>query len=177
MHPAGIALRGPTRLVRYADDFVGLVHGTRDHTAAVRKDVAAVLAPLGLRLSPTKTRIVHMSDGLDFLGFHIQWQRKRGSNRWHVHTFIAARPIRSLKANIRALTRRTSQQDLRTVLTRLNQVTHGWAKGPPQTVHHADRQVAAHHRGRDRAPTDSGHPGDPLPATHNPHPWPTPDNA
>ncbi|MEO3779466.1 group II intron maturase-specific domain-containing protein [Micromonospora sp. B11E3] len=59
--------------------------------------------------------------------FHIQWQRKRGSNRWYVYTFIADRPIRSLKAKIRALTRRTSQQDLRTVLTRLNQVTHGWA--------------------------------------------------
>jgi RNA-directed DNA polymerase len=115
------------RLVRYADDFVVLVHGTEDHTAALREDVAAVLTPLGLRLSPAKTRIVHMSDGFDFLGFHIQWQPKRGSNRWHVYTFIAARPIRSLKAKIRALTRRTSQQDLRSVLTRLNQVTHGWA--------------------------------------------------
>jgi RNA-directed DNA polymerase len=115
------------RLVRYADDFVVLVHGTQDHTAAVREDVAAVLAPMGLRLSPAKTRIVHLSDGFDFLGFRIQWQRKRGSNRWHVYTFIAARPIRSLKAKIRALTRRTSQQDLRSVLTRLNQVTHGWA--------------------------------------------------
>ncbi|MGW3606482.1 group II intron reverse transcriptase/maturase [Micromonospora sp. NPDC005161] len=115
------------RLVRYADDFVVLVHGTEDHMAALREDVAAVLAPLGLRLSPAKTRIVHMSDGFDFLGFHIRWRRKRGSNRWHVYTFIARRPIRSLKAKIRALTRRTSQQDLRSVLTRLNQVTHGWA--------------------------------------------------
>lgn len=44
-----------------------------------------------------------------------------------MYTFIAQRPIRSLKAKIRALTHRTSQQDLRSVLTRLNQVTHGWA--------------------------------------------------
>jgi len=32
-----------------------------------------------------------------------------------------------VKAKIRALTPRTSQQDLGYVLTRLNQVMHGWA--------------------------------------------------
>ena len=32
-----------------------------------------------------------------------------------------------MKAKIRALTHRTSQKDLGYVLTRLNQVTHGWA--------------------------------------------------
>ncbi len=115
------------RMVRYADDFVVLVHGGEDHVQALREDVANVLAPLGLRLSPAKTRVVHMSDGFDFLGFHIQWRRKRGSNKWHVYTFIATRPIRSLKAKIRALTHRTSQQDLRYVLIRLHQIMHGWA--------------------------------------------------
>ena len=68
-----------------------------------------------------------MSDGFDFLGFHIQWRRKRGTNKWHVYTFIADRPIRSLKAKIRALTHRTSQQNLGTVLIRLNQIMRGWA--------------------------------------------------
>lgn len=68
-----------------------------------------------------------MSDGFDFLGFHIQWRRKRGTNKGHVYTFIAKRPIQSLKAKIRTLTRRTSQQHLGSVLTRLNQVMHGWA--------------------------------------------------
>jgi len=115
------------RLVRYADDFVVLVHGDQDQVHAIREDVAQVLAPMGLRLSAAKTSVVHMSDGFDFLGFHIQWRRKRGTNKWYVYTFIAQRPIRSLKAKVRALTRRTSQQDLRYVLTRLNQVMHGWA--------------------------------------------------
>ncbi len=115
------------RLVRYADDFVVLVLGTQDHTQALRENVATILAPLGLKLSPAKTRVVHMSDGFDFLGFHIQWRRKRGTNKWHAYTFIAQRPIRSLKAKIRALTRRTSQQDLEYVLTRLNLIMHGWA--------------------------------------------------
>jgi RNA-directed DNA polymerase len=115
------------RLVRYADDLVVLVHGTQADTLALREDVAAVLAPLGLRLSEAKTRVVHMADGFDFLGFHIQWRRKAGSNKWHVYTFIADRPIRSLKAKIRALTHRTSQQDLKQVLIRLNRIMLGWA--------------------------------------------------
>jgi RNA-directed DNA polymerase len=115
------------RVVRYADDFVVVVHGTQADTEALREDVAAVLAPMGLVLSPAKTQVVHMSDGFDFLGFHIQWKRKRGSNKWYVYTFIADRPILSVKAKIRALTHRTSQQDLRDVLIRLNQIMRGWA--------------------------------------------------
>ena len=104
-----------------------LVHGTREDTEALREDVAAVLAPLGLRLSPAKTHVVHMSDGFSFLGFRIRWKRKRGSSKWYVYTFIDDRPIRSLKAKIRALTHKTSQQDLAYVLTRLGQIMRGWA--------------------------------------------------
>ena len=48
-----------------------------------------MLAPMGLRLSPEKTRVVHIDDGFDFLGFHIQRKRKRGTNKCYVYTFIA----------------------------------------------------------------------------------------
>jgi RNA-directed DNA polymerase len=115
------------RVVRYADDFVVLVNGDRTHVEAVREEIAEVLQPLGLRLSESKTQVVHMSDGFDFLGFHIRWKRKRGTNKWHVYTFIGDRPIRSLKTKIRALTRRKSQQNPRSVLIRLNQIMRGWA--------------------------------------------------
>ena len=115
------------RIVRYADDFVVLVYGTREDTEALREDIAHVLTPMGLRLSEAKTQVVHMSEGFDFLGFRIQWKRKRGTGKWYAYTFIADRPIRSVKAKIRALTRRTSQGHLRHVLIRLNQITHGWA--------------------------------------------------
>ena len=86
-----------------------------------------MLAAIGLRLSPAKTRIAHISDGFDFLGFRIQRRPKQGTSKWYVYTFIVCRPIRSLKAKIRALTHRASQQDLGYVLARLNQVMHGWA--------------------------------------------------
>lgn len=115
------------RIVRYADDFVVLVRGNRHHVETLREDIAHVLTPIGLRLSQAKTQIVHLSEGFDFLGFHIQWRRKRGTNKHYVYTFIANRPLRSVKAKIHALTPRTSQQDLRAVLIQINQITRGWA--------------------------------------------------
>jgi len=45
-----------------------MVAGDRHHAEALREEVAAVLAPLGLRLSPEKTRVVHIDEGFDFLG-------------------------------------------------------------------------------------------------------------
>ncbi|KFG01301.1 DNA polymerase [Streptomyces scabiei] len=115
------------KVSRYADDLVVLVNGSRADVEDLKHEVTEVLEPLGLRLSPAKTRIVHMSEAFDFLGFRIQWKRKRGTDKWYVYTFIADRPIRSLKDRIRALTRRKSQQNPRDVLARLNLIMHGWA--------------------------------------------------
>ena len=115
------------RIVRYADDFAVLVSGERDDVEALRESIASVLATIGLRLSAEKTRVVHMDEGFDFLGFRIQRRRKRGSSKWHVYTFIGERPVRSLKSKVRALTRRTSQQDPAAVLIRLGQILRGWS--------------------------------------------------
>ncbi|GLV80301.1 group II intron reverse transcriptase/maturase [Streptomyces hygroscopicus subsp. hygroscopicus] len=115
------------RLVRYADDFVVMVHGAREDVETLREQIAEVLAPMGLRLSQAKTRVVHLSEGFDFLGFRIQWRRKKGTDKWYVYTFVGKQPVRSLKTKIRALTHRSSQQDLGYVLTRLGQIMHGWA--------------------------------------------------
>jgi RNA-directed DNA polymerase len=115
------------RIVRYADDFAVLVNGSEQDALALREEIAGVLATMGLRLPEAKTRVLHMSEGFAFLGFRIQWKRKKGTSKHHVYTFIDQRPIRTLKAKIRALTPRTSQQDPQTVLTSLNQAMHGWA--------------------------------------------------
>ena len=40
-----------------------------------------MLAPLGLRLAPEKTRVVHIDEGFDFLGFTIRRMRKRGTQK------------------------------------------------------------------------------------------------
>jgi RNA-directed DNA polymerase len=73
------------RLVRYADDWCLMVRGTRAHAEALKEGVAAVLATIGLRLSPEKTLITHIDEGLDFLGWHIQRRRKRGTSNSYVY--------------------------------------------------------------------------------------------
>jgi len=65
------------RLVRYADDWVIMVAGNRAHAEALTQEAAAVLAPMGLRLSAAKTRTCHIDEGFDFLGFRIQRQPKK----------------------------------------------------------------------------------------------------
>jgi RNA-directed DNA polymerase len=57
------------RLVRYADDWCLLVAGTKSDAENLRDQVAEVLSTMGLRLSPEKTLITHIDEGLDFLGY------------------------------------------------------------------------------------------------------------
>ena len=65
------------------------VSGTRDDAEALREEIAEVLSTMGLRLSPEKTLITHIDEGLDFLGWRIQRHRKRGTNRHYVYTYPA----------------------------------------------------------------------------------------
>ena len=114
------------RIVRYADDFVVLVAGTEAHAHAVREQVVAVLAPMGLRLSEAKTRVCHIDEGFDFLGFHIQRRRKRGTDRRVVYTYPAKKALASIVGRVRALTRRSSHPTLAVLLRQLNPVLRGW---------------------------------------------------
>ena len=86
--------QGNWRLIRYADDLVLMVSGDRRHAEALREEVAAVLAPLGLRLAPEKTRVVHIDEGFTFLGFDIRRQRKRGTQKYYVYTKPSRKAIR-----------------------------------------------------------------------------------
>lgn len=49
------------RLVRFADDWCLVVHGTKTDATALREEIAGVLSTLGLRLSQEKTLITHIA--------------------------------------------------------------------------------------------------------------------
>ena len=114
------------RLVRYADDFVVMVSGTEEHAETLRSDVAAVLLPMGLRLSEEKTTIVHIDEGFDFLGFRIQRQVKRGSNKRFVYTWPSKKALASIKAKVKAITRQGTNMSLASLLRQLNPALRGW---------------------------------------------------
>lgn len=125
----GIRKRGGAtyRLVRYADDFVIMVYGTREHAEALRAEVADVLAPLGLRLAEAKTSVVHLDEGFDFLGWRIRRRRKRGTSQHHLYTYPSKKALLSVTRRVRALTRRSKNRSLPELLHRLNPVLRGWA--------------------------------------------------
>jgi RNA-directed DNA polymerase len=114
------------RLIRYADDFVILVSGTRAHAEALLPEVAEVLSTVGLRLSEEKTLITHIDEGLDFLGWRIQRHRKRGTDRHYVYNYPAKKALRSVKAKTKTICRTNVSQPLGVLLHRLNQVLRGW---------------------------------------------------
>jgi retron-type reverse transcriptase len=60
------------RLIRYADDFVVLARSRRQLETVVLPKLRAFLEARGLRLSEEKTRIVHDTDGFDFVGRHFK---------------------------------------------------------------------------------------------------------
>ena len=116
------------KLIRYADDFVVCVNGQAHHAETLREQVAAVLAPLGLRLSLEKTRVVHIDEGFDFLGFHIRRMRKRGTQKHYVYTVPSKKAVASIRQKVRAKTSRsTLHMNLDDVLKSLNWALRGWA--------------------------------------------------
>jgi RNA-directed DNA polymerase len=94
------------RLIRYADDWLLLVAGTREHAIDVRDQAAAVLAPMGLRLSEEKTRITHIDEGVDFLGWRIQRHRKRGTNRRYIYWYPSRKAVKAITGKVKMLCRR-----------------------------------------------------------------------
>ncbi|HEX4087895.1 MAG TPA: group II intron maturase-specific domain-containing protein, partial [Trebonia sp.] len=119
---------GNWRLLRYADDFVVMVSGTRQHAEALRAEAAAVLAPLGLRLAEEKTRVVHIDEGFDFLGFTIRRMRKRGTDKHYVYTVPSRRAIQAVKGKVAEETYRSTQnQDFAALIRSVNRTLEGWA--------------------------------------------------
>jgi RNA-directed DNA polymerase len=114
------------RLVRYADDWCLLISGTREDAEAMREEIAGVLSTMGLRLSPEKTLITHIDKGLDFLGWHIQRRRKRGTQRRYVYTYPAARALKAVTAKVRTWCRQNINLPFEVLLHRLNPVLRGW---------------------------------------------------
>lgn len=114
------------RIVRYADDFVIMVCGSKTHADALWDEVATVLTPLGLRLSESKTRVCHLDEGFDFLGFHIQRRRRKGTNTWTVYTYPSKKALLSILGKVRALTNRSRHRSLEDLLRQLNPVLRGW---------------------------------------------------
>ena len=86
-----------------------------------------MLAPMGLRLSEDKTRVCHIDEGFDFLGWRIQRRAWRGrTGKRAVYTYPSKKALASIMDKVRSLTRRGRHRTLADLLRRLNPVLRGW---------------------------------------------------
>jgi RNA-directed DNA polymerase len=149
--------RGLGELVRYADDGVALCRSAAQARAALDA-VGAILASLGLRLHPDKTRVVDLRqgrEGLDFLGCHFRarmsgrlWEQKR-IVRYYLHRWPSARSMKRLREKVRDRTgrNRVGVKDIRYVIADLNPLLRGWGNyfrtgNAARKFRQADRYVA-----------------------------------
>jgi len=103
------------RFVRYADDFVVLTSSKTQAKEALNL-VSRTLEPLGLTLSPEKTRLTTFGKGYSFLGFVIASRSRR----------MRPKSEQKLKDKVRALTQRHFNLDAQ-LIEQLNRVLRGTA--------------------------------------------------
>ena len=114
------AAPGTPVLVRYADDVLALCH-TREQAEHVKQRLARWLEPRGLVFNEAKTRITHLDQGVDFLGFEIR--RYRGKLLTKPSKDALRRIRKRLSQEVMAL--RGANADA--VIARLNPIITGWA--------------------------------------------------
>lgn len=118
----GWSASGTPVLIRYADDLIALCH-SRQQAEQVKERLTAWLAPRGLTFNEDKTRIVHLSEGFDFLGFTVRHYRNPG--KLLITPSKAA--VKRFRARLRAEVRGLHGAPAAAVISRLNPILRGWA--------------------------------------------------
>jgi len=108
-------------MVRYADDFIITGYSKEWLEEEVMPIVIRFLAERGLTLSPEKTRITHITEGLDFLG-------------WNIRKYHGKLLMKPSKANIkthldrvREIIKANKTAKQMNLIEQLNPILRGWA--------------------------------------------------
>ncbi len=108
------------RLIRYADDFIITGRTKELLEEKVKPLIEAFLAERGLRLSEVKTRITHIDEGFDFLGFNVRKYKGR----------LLIKPTKeSQKAilkKIRTICKKMETETQQAIISTLNPILRGW---------------------------------------------------
>jgi len=114
--------------VRYADDFVVFCE-TKEDAEQVVEILTTWLAERGLSLAQDKTRIVHLDEGFDFLGFNVRRYRARRTSRTELVTLItpSRKTVMKVRDKLKAIWLTARHQPLSKTILMLNAVVRGWA--------------------------------------------------
>jgi RNA-directed DNA polymerase len=114
--------------VRYADDFVVLCNGTKAEALAIKEELKELLSTMGLTLSEEKTKVTHITDGFDFLGYRVI--RSIGTKGKMIpKVLIPERAIKHFQDNIRRiLSPSTTNDSAKAKIIAVNRVIRGWCE-------------------------------------------------
>ncbi|MCH4561513.1 group II intron reverse transcriptase/maturase [Halomonas sp. EGI 63088] len=115
------ARRRKVNFIRYADDWI-VTGDSKETVESAKRLIRAFLIKRGLELSETKTRITHISEGFDFLG----WTFRKFGGDWRMVPSKGSK--KRLYAKVREVVRkhRTSKQI--SLIAELNPILRGWAQ-------------------------------------------------
>ena len=108
-------------LIRYADDFVITGISKELLENEVRPLVEVFLQERGLRLSPEKTKVTHISEGFDFLGQHLQ--KRQGI----LLVTPAKKNVHAFMERVRTILRNNVASGQEPLIRHLSLVIRGWA--------------------------------------------------
>ena len=123
------------RLTRWADDWV-VTCRTRAEAKTALAQATKILGKLGVTLNREKTRIVHIAQGFEFLGFKIgrgkgkfKLSRDRITstlNRQNLYAIPTQKSLDRFKDQIRALTQRKVPLRMGELIATINPIIRGW---------------------------------------------------
>ena len=117
---AGDTHVGSPVVIRYADDLVALCH-SQEQAQQVKERLAEWLAPRGLVFNEDKTTIVHLDQGLDFLGANV----RRYAGKLLIKPSKPA--IRRIRSRLAVEMRSLRGSNAPAILARITPITRGWA--------------------------------------------------
>ncbi len=120
-------INSPRAVVRYADDFVVFCESKEDALAAIGV-LREWLAERGLTLSEEKTRIVHLTEGFDFLGFNVRHYKDIRTKTGHKLRITPSKEsVQRIKVKLRDEWKRMQGSNTQSILKTLNPIIRGWA--------------------------------------------------
>ena len=119
----------PGTLVRYADDFVILLHPKTD-PQWILAQVRGMMGRLGLELHPEKTRVMTAKDGFDFLGVHLRLCRVRKPKaklKYSCRIWPSDCSMQRIRMKVKEVIGRRYSKELVEMIKELNPKLRGWA--------------------------------------------------
>jgi RNA-directed DNA polymerase len=118
---AGESVPGSPVVIRYADDMIAFCH-SQVQADQVKAQLAEWLKPRGLVFNEDKTKIGHLAQGFEFLGFHI---RRYPNGKLLIKP--SPKAVKRVKRRLADEMRGLRGSNVSSVLARLIPIVRGWA--------------------------------------------------